>query len=920
MTQRRILVTSALPYANGAIHLGHLVEYIQTDIWVRFQRMQGHEVHYVGADDTHGTPIMLRADSEGITPEALIARVLEEHRRDFYGGGEAKGNDALDGFCISFDNYHTTDSKETRELAEEIYHKLDEVRLIAKRSVEQFYDPVKGMFLPDRYIKGECPKCGAKDQYGDSCEVCGATYNPTDLKNPFSVVSGAPPVRRSSEHYFFKLGDCTEFLKDWTRSGTLQLEAANKMAEWFASGLNDWDISRDAPYFGFEIPGAPGKYFYVWLDAPVGYMASFKNLCKRKEKEGTRISFDDFWAKRVSSRSGESETPLDEILRDEETELIHFIGKDILYFHALFWPAMLENAGYRTPTKIFAHGFLTVNGEKMSKSRGTFITAESYIKQGLNPEWLRYYYAAKLNSTMEDIDLNLDDFVARVNSDLVGKFVNIASRTLPFLTKFFDGKVGVSVANPTEYDARLGRAIAGAHRSAEDNENKHFLAYLRAEPSTSEALLAEVQRFPPRIKELYEEREFGKAVREIMTLADYINIYIDHKKPWEIAKNLNSPAKQSELHQACSCAIDAFRLLTICLKPVLPNLASRVEQILGISELTWEDARRHLEPGHQTNPYVHLITRVDRKQIDALVDANKESLQPVPPPHSQQRHAEHQQHVTSKTSLPSPSGRGAGGEGRGKKNPPVPEELLAYARNLRQEQTDAEQLIWTMLRDRRLASAKFRRQHPVEVSGKKYILDFYCHDLKLAVELDGGQHQEQAPRDDNRTAELSKAGVAVLRFWNNDVLQKTESVLETIWNAIMDKSPSPVSPSPLTPLPGGEGKPAISNTSISIDDFSKVDLRVAKIVDAEHVEGADKLLKLTLDVGALGTRQVFAGIKSAYDPEALKGRLTVVVANLAARKMKFGVSEGMVLAASGDGPGLFLLSPDSGAQPGMRIK
>jgi methionyl-tRNA synthetase len=888
MTQRRILVTSALPYANGAIHLGHLVEYIQCDIWVRFQKMQVHDVHWVCADDTHGTPIMLRADAEGITPDQLIERVWHEHKRDF------------DDFGVEFDNYYTTNSRENQDFCEDIYARLDQAGLIDRRSVEQFYDPVKEMFLPDRYIKGECPKCGAKDQYGDSCEVCGATYSPTDLKNAYSTVSGAAPVRKASEHYFFRLSDprCEWFLREFTQGADrLQPEAANKMKEWLGepgeSKLSDWDISRDAPYFGFPIPGTGGrKFFYVWLDAPVGYFGSFRNYVENKAKH---VRADDFL------RPG------------GDTELVHFIGKDILYFHALFWPAMLQFAGYRTPTKIFAHGFLTVNGEKMSKSRGTFITAESYIKQGLNAEWLRYYYAAKLNSTMEDIDLNLDDFVARVNSDLVGKYVNIASRTLPFLTKYFDGKLGVTVTGFTDADGqRLARAVAGADRSAEDREIENLRDYLRKEGTTAEALLAAVPHSSQRIRELYEAREYGKAVREIMMLADFVNIYIDHKKPWEIVKD---PAQRAQLHQVCSGALDAFRLLTIYLKPVLPRLAARVERMLGMPELCWQDTQRRLQPAHQVNPFAHLMTRMDRKQIDALVEANRESLQPVPAPHSQQRHAEHQQHTASKTSLPSPSGRGAGGEGERKKNHPVPEELLTHARKLRQEQTDAEKLIWTLLRDRRVAGTKFRRQHPVDMEGGKYILDFYSHDLKLAVELDGGQHQAQSPRDDSRTAELSKAGVTVLRFWNNDVLQRTESVLETIWNAIMEKSPSP-----LSPLPVGEGKPTAADTSISIDDFAKIDLRIAKIVTAEHVEGADKLLRLTLDVGALGVRQVFAGIKSAYDPGTLKGRLTVVVANLAPRKMKFGVSEGMVLAASGEGSGLFLLSPDSGAQPGMKVK
>jgi len=702
MSSRRILVTSALPYANGAIHLGHLVEYIQCDIWVRFQRMQGHEIHYVGADDTHGTPIMLRADAEGITPEQLIERVWKEHKRDF------------DAFGISFDNYHSTHSDETRELSEEFYKRLNAAKLIARRDVEQFYDPVKAMFLPDRYIKGECPKCGAKDQYGDSCEVCGATYSPTDLKNPYSTVSGAAPVRKSSEHYFFKLGDCAEFLQQWTRSGTLQPEAANKMAEWFASGLNDWDISRDAPYFGFAIPGTDGKkFFYVWLDAPVGYFGSFMNYVNKQKTAGRTIDADAF------------------LKPGSDSELVHFIGKDILYFHALFWPAMLKNAGFRTPTSVYAHGFLTVNGEKMSKSRGTFITAESYIAQGLNPEWLRYYYAAKLNSTMEDIDMNLDDFVARVNSDLVGKYINIVSRAAGFLTKNFNGQLALEVIEGTKTNS----------------------------PLNLKALAIEEE-----IATAYNSREYGRVIRTVMRVADEINQYWDSKKPWELAKQKeSSPA----LHEICTDCVNAFYKLTIYLAPIIPNTAHAVAELMGVSPpLVWSDlgtrpeqipANRSLKSIAQ---YKHLMTRIDPKQVTALVEANKESLKPTAP-----------------------------------------------------------------------------------------------------------------------AAKPAKA-------------KSTENAVET----------------------------ATATNTISIDDFSKIDLRVARITNAEHVEGADKLLKLTLEVGELGTKQVFAGIKSAYAPEQLQGRLTVMVANLAPRKMKFGLSEGMVLAASGDAPGLFILSPDSGAQPGMRIK
>jgi len=702
---RRLLVTSALPYANGSIHFGHLVEYIQTDIWVRFQKMQGHEVHYVCADDTHGTAIMLRAEKEGITPQQLIERVWTEHKRDF------------DGFLVEFDHYGSTDDAATRAISYDIYLKLrDQAKLITTRSVEQFYDPVKELFLPDRFIKGECPKCGAKDQYGDSCEVCGSTYAPTDLKNPYSVVSGAAPVRKSSEHYFFALSDprCKAFLEQWTQAGDrLQPEARNKISEWFEQGLNDWDISRDAPYFGFEIPDAPGKYFYVWLDAPIGYLGSFHNLCERKG-----IDFAAFTDATKAEEAG--------------TEMIHFIGKDILYFHALFWPATLQFAGYRTPTRVFAHGFLTVNGEKMSKSRGTFITAESYLKLGLNPEWLRYYYAAKLNSTMEDIDLNLDDFVARVNSDLVGKYVNIAARCAKFITERFDG-----------------RLTAFTH---------WFPAIPREQLSAS-------------IQQSYEQRDYGKAVREIMQFTDVINQAIDQNAPWVMAKDA---AKAARLQEVCSEFLNYFRLLTIYLKPVLPALATQAEQFLNVAPLAWSSATEDLPAGHRINTYQHLMTRVDAKQIAALVAANQESLKPAAESHSPQRHAQHQEKVVSDNTQP----------------------VAAPA---------------------------------------------------------------AAP-----------------------------------------------APTPATP-------------TISIDDFMKIDLRVARVVDAQHVEGAEKLVKLILDIGT-EQRQVFAGIKAHYDPEKLKGRLVVMVANLAPRKMRFGESQGMVLAASSEGSGVFLLDLDSGAEPGMRVK
>ncbi|CAB3682649.1 methionine--tRNA ligase [Trinickia soli] len=694
---RRILVTSALPYANGQIHLGHMVEYIQTDIWVRAMRMHGHEIYYVGADDTHGTPIMLSAEKEGITPKQLIDRVWREHTRD------------LTSFLVSFDNYYTTDSEENRELCATIYSRLAEAGLIDAREIEQAYDPVKEMFLPDRFIKGECPKCGAKDQYGDSCEVCGSTYQPTDLVNPYSAISGATPVRRKSTHYFFRLSDtrCENFLREWV-SGLAQPEATNKMREWLGEAgeakLGDWDISRDAPYFGFEIPGAPGKYFYVWLDAPVGYYASFKNLADQRG-----LDFED-WIKPGST-----------------AEQYHFIGKDILYFHTLFWPAMLEFAGYRTPTNVFAHGFLTVDGAKMSKSRGTFITANSFIETGLNPEWLRYYFAAKLNATMEDLDLNLDDFQARVNSDVVGKYVNIASRAAGFLIKRFEGRV---------QDSAMQHPLLGTLRAA-----------------------------IPAIAAHYEAREYSRAVRQTMELADAVNGYVDTAKPWDQAKD---PANAALLHETVSVSLEAFRLLTIALKPVLPALAAKVETFLGIAPLTWADADVPLSSAQPINAYQHLMTRIDPKQIEALIAANRTSLQPT--------------------------------------------------------ETGA-----------------------------------------AAAAAAGKAKQSAAP-----SAEAAKS------------------------------------------------------ETISIDDFAKVDLRVALIVDCKAVEGSEKLLQLTLDVGEAETRNVFSGIKSAYRPEDLVGKLTVMVANLAPRKMKFGLSEGMVLAASSADekaePGLYILEPHSGAKPGMRVR
>ncbi len=718
---RKILVTNALPYANGDIHLGHLVGYIQADIWVRYQRMRGNTVHYVCADDTHGTPIMLRAEKEGVTPEALIARVHGEHLRDFTD------------FGVAFDNYHSTHSPENRWYAEDIYGKLQAAKLIDTRSIEQYYDPVKEMFLPDRFIKGECPKCGAADQYGDNCEVCGAAYAPTELKNPYSAVSGAAPVLRNSDHYFFRLSDesAVGFLREWTQGANLDgirrlpAEAANKMKEWLGEAgenkLSDWDISRDAPYFGFEIPGAPGKYFYVWLDAPIGYFASFRNL-------GERNPAIDVAAYTEAGPAAEA-----------GTEMVHFIGKDILYFHALFWPAMLKFAGYRTPTRLCVNGFLTVDGAKMSKSRGTFITARSYTEQKLNPEWLRYYFAAKSNGTMEDVDLSLDDMIAKVNSDLVGKFVNIASRCAGFIGKRFGGSLGTS----------------------------------------DDAVLEEYRRAAAAgdIAAAYESGDYGRALREIMRLADIANQYVNDEKPWELAK---ADGEDARLHRVCSTAINLFKALAGFLKPVLPALATEVEAFLRIPAMTWNDVASPLPAGHTINTYKHLMTRVERKQIDALLEANKASLAPTEAKaatkaaSSQQRHGEQQAHVAQREAA-----QAAGGE-----------------------------------------------------------------------------------------------------------------------------------------------------TLIGIEDFTKVDLRIARIVNAEHVEGADKLIRLTLDIGetengAPRHRQVFAGIKSAYDPATLVGRHTVMVANLAPRKMKFGLSEGMVLAASdtsGEVPGLFILSPDAGATAGMRVK
>lgn len=680
---RKILVTCALPYANGPIHLGHMLEHIQADIWVRFQRMRGHQTYFVCADDAHGTPIMLKADQLGISAEQLISEVQQQHITSFQG------------FNISYDNYHSTHSEENRELSRLIYTKLKENGFIKSRTISQLYDPEKGMFLPDRFVKGTCPKCKAQDQYGDNCEVCSATYSPTELIEPRSAVSGATPIIKESEHFFFDLPSFEAMLKTWIKSGSLQTEVSNKMQEWFEAGLQQWDISRDAPYFGFEIPDQPNKYFYVWLDAPIGYMASFKNLCAR-----TGINFDEFWQENSS------------------TELYHFIGKDIVYFHSLFWPAMLEGADYRKPTNIFVHGYVTVNGEKMSKSRGTFIQAATYLKH-LDPEYLRYYYAAKLSHRIDDLDLNLEDFVQRVNSDVVNKLVNLASRNAGFIQKRFAGKLAANLENPSLFTEFTAQA-----------EN---------------------------IAQAYEQREFGKAIREIMALCDKANKYIDDKAPWLIAKE---EAREQELHQVCSMGIELFKVLMAYLKPVLPNLAQRAEQFLQ-TELTWQNLTTPLLQ-HQIASFKTLFTRLEMKQIEALIESAKQD-------------------------------------------------------NMANESSKAE-----------------------------------------ATKIEKDQQSS-----------------------NNAI----EPIAETI----------------------------------SIDDFAKIDLRIARIVKAEAVPEANKLVKLTLDIGN-ETRQVFAGIKAAYQPEQLEGRLTVMVANLAPRKMKFGVSEGMVLAAGPGGSDLFILSPDDGASVGMRVK
>ncbi|EGQ75679.1 MULTISPECIES: methionine--tRNA ligase [Neisseria] len=682
---RKILVTSALPYANGSIHLGHMVEHIQTDVWVRFQKLRGHECHYCCADDTHGTPVMLAAQKQGIAPEDMIAKVREEHLADFTG------------FFIGYDNYYSTHSPENKQFSQDIYRALKANGKIESRVIEQLFDPEKQMFLPDRFVKGECPKCHAQDQYGDNCEVCGTTYSPTELINPYSAVSGAKPELRESEHFFFKLGECADFLKAWTSGNNphdgkphLQPEALNKMKEWLGEGeettLSDWDISRDAPYFGFEIPDAPGKYFYVWLDAPVGYMASFKNLCDR-----IGVDFDEYFK------------------ADSQTEMYHFIGKDILYFHALFWPAMLHFSGHRAPTGVYAHGFLTVDGQKMSKSRGTFITAKSYLEQGLNPEWMRYYIAAKLNSKIEDIDLNLQDFISRVNSDLVGKYVNIAARASGFIAKRFEGRL-------------------------KDVSGSALLAKLAAESSA--------------IAEQYENREYARALRDIMALADVVNEYVDANKPWELAKQ---EGQDERLHEVCSELINAFTMLTAYLAPVLPQTAANAARFLNLDAITWANTRETLGE-HAINKYEHLMQRVEQKQVDDLIEANKQSIQTTPAPATEE--------------------------------------------------------------------------------------------------------------------------------------SKYEKVAE----------------------------------QASFDDFMKIDMRVAKVLNCEAVEGSTKLLKFDLDFG-FEKRIIFSGIAASYpNPAELNGRMVIAVANFAPRKMaKFGVSEGMILsAATADGK-LKLLDVDAGAQPGDKV-
>ena len=704
---RKILVTSALPYANGPIHLGHMVEYIQTDIWVRFQRLRGHECIYVCGNDAHGTPIMLTAHQQQITPDELIVRVHKEHSSDFAA------------FGISFDSFYTTHSPENRYYSELIYQQLKKRGDITLRTISQAYDPIKNMFLPDRYVKGECPRCQAKNQYGDSCEVCGATYSPLELINPISVISGATPIEKQSEHYFFELPHYRDFLLQWTAKHT-QRQVANKLNEWFNAGLQAWDISRDAPYFGFEIPEAKDKYFYVWLDAPIGYMASFKKLCETRKD----LNFDEFWNK------------------ESKTELYHFVGKDIIYFHALFWPAMLEGAGYRKPTSLFAHGFLTIDGEKMSKSRGTFIKARTLLEH-LNPEYLRYYFAAKLNSGIDDIDLNLDDFMQRVNADLVGKVINIASRCASFISNYFEDQLADALDDATE--------------------------------TTHAELFNQFTQAGDKIAEHYENREFSRAIRDIMELADRANQYIDEKKPWALIK-LAEHKKQ--VQQICTLGLNLFKVIMAYLKPILPSTVNEVEIFLDITNtpITW-DNRSVLLLNKKVNPFQPLLQRIDKKSIDAMKEAAKDTM----------------------------------------------------------------------------------------------------------------------PASSTTT-------------------QETAATVTTM---------TAISATP--PSSGGTNEQAVAALlpEISYDDFAKIDLRVAKIVKAEHVPDADKLLKLQVDIGNGQTKQIFAGIKAAYQPEQLEGKMVVIVANLAPRKMRFGISEGMIIVASEESEGskvLKLIHPEEGATPGMRVK
>ena len=733
---RRILVTHALPYANGPLHLGHLVGYIQTDIWVRFQRMCGHDVTFVAGEDAHGTPIMLAAEKAGVSAEAFVAQIKASHERDFAD------------FGVHHDHYHTTHSDENRVLSESIYTALKDNGYIASRKIEQAYDPVKEMFLPDRYIKGACPHCGTPDQYGDQCENCFETYSPTDLKNPRSVLSGATPVLKESEHYFFELSKLQTVVQDWLASAQVHSSVKAKLREWLDAGLKDWDISRDAPYFGFQIPGqAPGsppKFFYVWLDAPIGYFASLKAYCESAAGKARGLDFERF-------------------VKDEPyAEMWHFIGKDIINFHGLFWPAMLHGAGYRTPTGLAVNGYLTVNGAKMSKSRGTFIKARTYLDAGLNPEYLRYYFAAKLGEGVDDLDLNLEDFVARINSDIVGKYVNIASRCAGFVHKYFDAQLLGIPLTPAEAD----RASAIIEKIGPNSPTADKLAfkYPQYRNFPEAALFYGLRMYADPIAAHYEKRDYSKAVGMVMQLADRVNKYIDDRKPWKAIEE----DRKAELAVVCLVALNAFRLLTIYLKPILPKLTEAAEQFLNVPRLSWSDIDQPIL-NHKINGFSSLITRIDAGSIKAMVAASTEDLTP-------------------QTTGANPS--------------------------------------------------------PQSLPAKR-------SEAKSAVDASG------------------------------------------------------------LPPPASQA---------SIEDFTKIDLRIARIEAAEAVEGADKLLRLTLDVGALGKRQVFAGIKAAYPPETLVGRLTVMVANLAPRKMRFGMSEGMVLAASGDDGGPFLLAPDAGSTPGMKVK